>query len=171
MLAKHNFFVQRYFIMKLQQAGFTLIEFMIVIVILCIILIVALPRIDLWEGVARETKLKELEHAMRLANSLVYAKACCNNKHGFVTIRGQEIQVEYGYIRDASYFAMLIDGVGKENEMDENVHFWADNMGVRYANTSLGGSDSCGVEYMPPQGMPGMPGEMNPTYILRVEGC
>lgn len=151
--------------MKRQQSGFTLVEFLIIIVILCVILIVAVPRIDLWKETAWETKLKELEQSMRLVNSLVYAKACC----GDVIIDGNLIPTDSGYIDQVEDFAMLIDGVGMPGEPD--VSFWADSGMVH----SVGAADpyGCGVKYIRPSDTgipPGAPGH-GPRYEIEAGGC
>jgi type II secretory pathway pseudopilin PulG len=154
--------------MKRQQSGFTLVEFLIIIVILCVILIVAVPRIDLWKETAWETKLKELEQSMRLVNSLVYAKACCDD----VIIDGNPIATDSGYIDQVEDFAMLIDGVGMPGELD--VSFWADNGNGMVHSVGAADPYGCGVKYIRPSDtvIPlGAPGYGQPIYEIKAGSC
>jgi len=167
--------------MKRQQAGFTLWEFIIVIIIFGIIMVYVAPKLFMWQGTARVMKVKEVESVMRTANLGIYARAVLlgiDHEQGPVSLNMTDpdtgnpisINIRYGYAESTYDLYPLIDGVGMDG--DFNFPFWADGMGVRYANTSpLGGPDSCGVEYAPSQGPMFPPNGMIPTYTLRVEGC
>jgi type II secretory pathway pseudopilin PulG len=170
-------------IMKRQQTGQFLWELLIAIIIIGILMVYVAPKWFMWQGTARVMKVKEVESAMRTANLGIYARAVLlgiDHEPGPVSLNMADpndgssfpINIRYGYAGSTTDFIHLIDGVGTDVSPSP---FWADGMSVRYANTPQimggGGPDSCGVEYMPPQGPMNPPNGMNPTYTLRVDGC
>ncbi|MGS2719997.1 prepilin-type N-terminal cleavage/methylation domain-containing protein [Paraglaciecola aestuariivivens] len=84
------------------QAGFTLIELIIVIIILGVLSVVAAPKfIDLTND-AIAPELNAIKGAIKSANTLVYAKAMIAGQEklesGSVTIKGQTVNTTLGNI-------------------------------------------------------------------------
>ncbi len=102
--------------MHRKQAGFTLIELVIVVVILGILAAVALPRFINFTSGSREAVLSGLAGAVSSANTLVYAQAAIqgsqNQATASVVVPGIDVDGDggsdaadvvptaYGYLRD-----------------------------------------------------------------------
>lgn len=97
---------------KKNQAGFTLIELVLVIVLVGVLAAVALPKfVDLGSD-ARISAIKGVDGAMRSANTVIYAKAAISNSMGAtgsVTISGVSIATAYGFAADALELAKAMD--------------------------------------------------------------
>ncbi|MBV2130459.1 prepilin-type N-terminal cleavage/methylation domain-containing protein [Arsukibacterium indicum] len=85
--------------MKRSQAGFTLIELIIVIVILGILAVTAAPKFLDFGGDARRSTLTGVKGALESAGSLVYGKAIIAGKHNEPTesLTDPAINIVYGY--------------------------------------------------------------------------
>lgn len=94
------------------QAGFTLIELVVVIVILGILAIAAAPKFLNMQGDARESALKGLEAAIKSTAEMVHAKAVIAGNEtasaSTVTIaNGKTVKTTYGYPNGSDLMNML----------------------------------------------------------------
>lgn len=94
-----------------RQAGFTLIELVVVIVILGILAITAAPKFLNMQGDARVSALNGMKAAMQSASSMVYSKAIIKGVEtsvaSSVTAGSAAISTVYGYPEASS------NGIGK----------------------------------------------------------
>ena len=124
-----------------KQAGFTLIELVMVIVILGVLSAVALPKfVDLGKD-ARTAAIKAVEGSMRSANAIVYAKAAVANQMGAigtVTISGTAVATVYGFAKD---------GAELKNAMDLGTDFTASTTDILHAGAT--DTTKCKIVYTP----------------------
>lgn len=110
-----------------RQAGFTLIELVVVIVILGILAITAAPKFLNMQGDARVATLNGMKAAMQSASSMVYSKAVIKgietSASGSVSSGSTTITTVYGYpaATSAGIGAALANGTSNDWAQDSTV--------------------------------------------------
>lgn len=144
-----------------KQAGFTLIELVMVIVILGVLSAVALPKFVNLGSDARTAAMKAVEGSMRSANSIVYAKAAVGNQlgaTGSVTIDGAAVATVYGFAKDLTELKTSMDiNTGTGGDFTLTSTLLSHNGGAPAAN--------CSVTYG------AATSTTAPTYVLDVTKC
>lgn len=144
--------------MKKHQAGFTLIELVLVIVLVGVLAAVALPKfVDLGSD-ARISAIKGVDGAMRSANAVIYAKAAVGNSMGAtgtVTISGVSIATAYGFAADALELAKA---------MDLSTDFLVVTTDI--SHTGATDAAACKDAYTPVAGQNSVP-----VYVMTLTGC
>ena len=155
-----------------KQAGFTLIELVIVIVILGILAATAVPKFVNLEKDARIAVLSAMESSLRSGAVMVHAKAVIQgvnvgaanqlvdmNDDGDTTDAGVDIRIDFGYPEDANN-AFNIDNV-----MDDMGNFTAVTAGGM-REFRLNGTNGCEVRYDAPAAAGAVP-----TYTIDSSAC
>lgn len=98
-----------------RNAGFTLIELIIVIVILGILAVTAVPKFINFQSDARAASVKSMSGSISSAAAMVYSKAIIANadstSSGSVTINGSTIALAWGYpTATSANMTALLDG-------------------------------------------------------------
>ena len=140
-----------------KQAGFTLIELVMVIVILGILSAVALPKFVNLGADARTAAMKAVEGSMRSANAMVYAKAAVGNQlgaTGTVSINGTSVATVYGFASTGTTLALA---------MDLGTDFTVSSADIRHSGAATPGS--CLVVYTPATAT------VAPIYGATTSGC
>ncbi len=146
-----------------KQAGFTLIELVMVIVILGILAAVALPKFVNLGGEARTSVIQGVEGSMRGANAEIYAVAA-ETAGGMgagptvLTIDGATVNVVYGYAKSAADLEGVMDlsPASDFNTSGTNV--------IEMANATT--PATCAVTYTPASSVSAPPG-----YSTAIGGC
>jgi len=106
--------------MKKQQAGFTLIELVAVIVLLGILAVTALPRFVNLQGDARTSVLSGLDAAVQGSMTQVYAKSLIDGveaaANATISFQGNNVAVIFGYPTIATILTFTDIPVELENE-------------------------------------------------------
>ncbi len=100
-----------------RQAGFTLIELVMVIVILGILSAFALPRFADLGSEAREASIKGIYGAIKSASSIAHAQALVENAASTINLEGQAIAMSNKFptaagIQDAAQITLSDFGAG-----------------------------------------------------------
>jgi MSHA pilin protein MshA len=165
---------------KLQkQAGFTLIELVIVIVILGILAATAAPKFIDLTGDAKKSVIQGMQGTINSAMNLAHAKAIVSSQTGAtgqVVINGQHYALIYGYPTVAGAGTGTPDGTtGKGLGIDKLVELSNESnityaAGV-YSHNDAADSATCSVTYTDASGS-GTPVIVIPaSAVIDVDGC
>jgi MSHA pilin protein MshA len=146
-----------------KQAGFTLIELVMVIVILGVLSAVALPKFVNLGADARGAAMKAVDGSMRSTNSMIYAKAAVNNLMGAgasitaVMVPGGPITADYGFAKTTTDLVKVMD-LGADFDSTTTVGVISHKGAATPAN--------CSVTYTAATGV-----TVPPTYVVNITGC
>jgi len=156
-----------------RQAGFTLIELVMVIVILGILSAFALPRFADLGGEARAAAIQGAFGSIKSAASIAHADSLVNNNPGTITLEGETINMLNGYPQAIDATAVTTTGGILEAAQITAADYTIDATGA--AATAAGvliiqatGATTpatCSVTYT------AAAASASPTIVLAVGGC
>ena len=151
-----------------RNAGFTLIELIIVIVILGILAVTAAPKFINLQNDARKSTVTAMAGSVKSAAAMTYSKAVLAGKYGArsgkVTVDGNSVDLVWGYpAATASGIAYVLDAPSTD---------WTPNTATKgsYILTPVGmtsgASATCKVTYTP-----SVTSGSAPTVDATTDGC
>lgn len=145
-----------------KQAGFTLIELVMVIVILGVLSAVALPKFVNLGADARGAAMKAVDGSMRSTNSMIYAKAAVNNLMGAgatitaAMVPGGPITADFGFAKTTTDLVKV---------MDLGADFNSATPGI-VSHKGAATPANCSVTYTAATSA-----TVPPTYVVDITGC
>jgi|TARA_B100001063_G_scaffold24672_1_gene18795 MSHA pilin protein MshA len=154
-----------------KQAGFTLIELIMVIVILGVLSAFALPRFADLGGNAREASINGLAASLKSAANISHAQQLANGDAPGVTVtlEGQDITMVDGYPTADAAGINLAAQVDVTN--DYTATTGAATAGADIVFSLAGGSGNCQVTYTAANSAAVSPAPIVPVVAVDVTGC
>ncbi|MBQ4832656.1 prepilin-type N-terminal cleavage/methylation domain-containing protein [Pseudoalteromonas sp. MMG010] len=166
-----------------KQAGFTLIELIIVIVILGILAVVAAPRFLNLQGDANAATLEGLEGSIRSGMNIVNGKAIIASSQKLedsaVVVDTGNVDLVYGYpeATQAAFEAFLDVTFAADDSADFNIDDSATGSLIIYPNSYVA-TDACRIDYSEATAVVNTDTDGNtttvvspPTVVTTVSGC